>query len=96
LPDAGAIIALADVATDRLYVVVESEEGTLHLLLSDAIAREALGSPDAAVRLALRRTVRMGAGDALDAIHHLLKIWHVGILFRLGWSGWAQHAARGL
>lgn len=58
LPDAGAIIALADVATDRLYVVVEGEEGAMHLELSDMLARDELANPGAAVRLALRRTVR--------------------------------------
>ena len=58
LPDAGSLIALADVATDRLYVVMESEDGSLYLELSDLPASEELRNPDSAVRLAFRRTVR--------------------------------------
>lgn len=62
LPDAGALIALADVATDRLYVVMENEEGALYLELSDLTASEELLNPDSAVRLAFRRSVRSVVG----------------------------------
>lgn len=62
LPDAGALIALADVATDRLYAAMENKDGALHLELSDLTASEDLLDPDSAVRLAFRRSVRSVVG----------------------------------
>ena len=60
LPDAGAIIALADVETNRVYVAMESEDGSLVLELSELSAGEELRNPDSAVRLVFRRLVRLG------------------------------------
>lgn len=62
LPDAGALIALADVATDRLYAAMENKDGALHLELSDLTASEDVLDPDSAVRLAFRRSVRSVVG----------------------------------
>ena len=56
LPDAGALIAVVDVATDQLYVVTEGEEGQLYLELSGTPASIAELSTGNA-RLVLRRTV---------------------------------------
>jgi hypothetical protein len=86
LPDAGSLIALADIATDRLYVVVESEQGALHLHLSDMVAREELLNPAAAVRLAFRRTVRCGEGWGQVVQHVGI---HISTHFRSpAWIGW--------
>ena len=45
LPPPGTFIALAEVATDRAYVIVESEDGTLNLELSDRTAQFFLAGP---------------------------------------------------
>ena len=45
LPPPGTFIALAEVATDRAYVIVESEDGTLNLELSDRTAQSFLAGP---------------------------------------------------
>ena len=61
LPDDGCILALADVATTRLYVVVEAVDGTLYLELSNTLTDEEF-KRDAVrdeARLVFRRQVRV-------------------------------------
>lgn len=57
LPDSGALVALEDIATGRLYVVTENQDGSMYLELSDVPAGD-LANHEARVRLAFRRTVR--------------------------------------
>ena len=45
LPPPGSFIALAEVATDRAFVIVESEDGSLNLELSDRTAQSFLAGP---------------------------------------------------
>ena len=45
LPPPGSFIALAEVATDRAYVIVEGEDGSLNLELSDRTAQSFLAGP---------------------------------------------------
>lgn len=71
LPDDGVLIALADVATNRLYAVVEAEDGTLYLELSNALTSEEFmkSSVRDEAKLVFRRTVRPPAERSL-ARHH--------------------------
>ena len=71
LPDNGVLVALADVATNRLYAVVEAEDGTLYLELSSALTSEEFmkSSVRDEAKLVFRRTVRPPAKRSLARDH---------------------------
>ena len=71
LPDNGVLVALADVATNRLYAVFEAEDGTLYLELSSALTSEEFmkSSVRDEAKLVFRRTVRPPAKRSLARDH---------------------------